>query len=250
MKKLLLGSMIGAALAATLPIGANAASTAGVYSNITNIQLWLLTTNLMTAEAPGSFSGLQFGGTAYDLNDDGYIDSADLTLTGLINFTANDLDMRLTLNLANGGYEPGSGITFTGGNVQIDIQTTEGWIPYPAIDASTTNLGFLANQPGHLADIFPGQTTAGIVRDALPGLWDGAIGGAGYNRAVASFVLFGQTAGFYMQGTIGAGFPNEEGPGSMLFGPAEVPVPGAVWLFGSALAGLAGAGRLRGRSAA
>jgi hypothetical protein len=245
MKKMLLGTVIGAALATTLSTSADAASTAGVYSNITNIQLWIGQSDAMTAEAPGSFSGLQFGGMAYDIDDDGYVDSADLTLTGLINFTVNALPVQLTLNLAGGNYVQGSGITFTAGDIGIEFGTTDGWVPYGAIDASIDNLGFLANQPGHLAGAFPAQTTAGIVRDALPGLWDGEIGSFGFDRAAGSFELLGQYVGFYMQGEIKTGFSNEEWSEGMRFGPQEVPVPGAAWLFGSALAGLAGWRRRR-----
>jgi hypothetical protein len=245
MKKLVLGTIIGAAFIATISPNLNAATVNHVYSDITNIQLWRGQSNLMAEEAPGYFTDLQFGGTATDVNDDGLIDNADIMFTGLIGFTTNSLPIQLTFNLSNGSYAQGSGITFSGGYIQIEVQTTEGWIPYSAIDASITNIGFLANQPGALADAFPGQTTAGIIRNALPGSWDGEIGSAGFNRAAGSFTLLAQSLTFYMQGEIGTGFP-DEGVSGMLFGPPEVPVPGAAWLFGSALVGLAGVRRRRG----
>lgn len=241
MKKLLLGTVIGVTLATTLSTTANAAYTTMVYSNITNIQLWLGQSNVMTAEGPGSFSGLQFGGWAQDMDDDGYFDSADLTLTGLISFTVNTVPVRLTLNLADGNYVQGSGITFTAGDIGVELQGSDGWIPYSPIDASIDNVGFLANRPWG----FPVQTTAGIVRNALPGLWDGEIGSFGFNRAVGSLEVVGLSMGFYMQGEIATGFPNEPPTTGPLFGSPEVPLPGAAWLFGSAVVGLAGLRRRR-----
>lgn len=242
MKKLLLASIIGSTLATTLVTNASAA-TSMVSSNITNIQLWVGEAELLTEEAPGYFSNLAFGGTAQDLDNNGYVDSANLTFSGLVGFTINALNIRLDFDLNNGGFVPGSGITFQGGWVVVNIQTTSGWVPYGSIDASADNLGFLADQPGHMTWDFPDQTTAGIVRDMLPGLWDGNVGSASFDRAAGSFTLLGQRIGFFMEGSIAATDP--EGVPSMLFGPPEVPVPAAAWLFGSALAGLAGVRRLR-----
>jgi hypothetical protein len=243
MKKRLLASIIGSVFAATLITGANAATTGGVTSNITSIQLWVGDVELLTHEAPGFFSNLAFGGTAQDLDDDGYIDSANLTFNGLVGFTINGLNIQLDFNLHNGGFVSGSGVTFQGGGIGVSIQTTSGWVPYGAIDASVDNLGFLANQPGHMAWDFPDQTTAGIVRDTLPGLWDGDADSASFNRAAGSLVLLGQSVGFFMEGSIMA--PNLEGVSAMRFGPPEVPVPAGAWLFGTSLLGLAGARRLR-----
>jgi hypothetical protein len=243
MKKILLGVAIGTALSLSLSA---AASTKAVGSNITGVQLWIGEDNLMTAEAPGSFSGLAFGGTATDADNDNYVDSANLTFSGLIDFTRYDLDIRLTFDLIHGDYVPSSGILFDEGTIRIDVQLDGEWQNYGAIDASTAPLYFIANQPGHLATSgFPAQVTTGIVRNTLPGLWDGVTGSGSFNRGAAAFVLLGQATGFYMQGEIftTGGF---EGEGHPLFGPPEVPVPSAVWLFGSALAGLVGARRWRG----
>jgi hypothetical protein len=255
MKKLLLGTAIGIALTTTLSASVNAHPiTSSVHSDITDVQLWLGSTNLMTREAPGYFNDLAFSGTVTDQNLDGYIDSANLQLNGVIGFRVNGLDARVNLGLTNGGYVQGSGIMFAGGDMQIDVYTTEGWIPYGVIDVSTTNMNFLAGQPGHMASYYYGetdQTTAGIVRDTLPGLWDGVIGSASFNRAAGVWSVLGQSIGFYMQGTIEAYAvldPQPGEPSQLHFGPSEVPVPGAVWLFGSALAGLAGAARMRGKS--
>lgn len=231
-----------AAIALAAP-AANASVTTNVYSNITGLQLWVGTNDLMTAEAPGSYSGLAFSGSATDLNNDGHIDTSNLRLDGQVDFVANGLSIRLTLGLTDGDFAQRSGITFRGGNIQVDVQTTSGYFPYATIDASTTNLGFLASQPGHLASDVSGQTTAGITRNALPGLWDGVIGGTGFDRAVGVFTLLGQTVGFYMEGTIES-YPildTQPGePGLLVFDAPEVPLPAAAWLFGSSLAGLAG----------
>lgn len=251
MRKLLLGMAIGTAVATTLSSGVQAYTiTSSVYSDITALQLWVGPVDIMTHEAPGSFN-LAFGGSATDVDGDGYIDSANLLLYGLVDFTVNGLNIRLDFDLQDGGYAAGSGITFRGGTIGVEINTSSGWIPYSTIDASSTNLGFLANQPGHLAEDVPGQITAGIVRDTLPGLWDGVIGSASFNRGAGAFTLLGQMLGFYMQGTIGAFGILDPQPGEigqLHFGPPQVPVPAAAWLFGSALAGFAGAVRLRRKS--
>lgn len=216
--------------------GAHAA-TYNVSSNITAVGLYLADSDLMTAEAPGYISGFGFGGTATDADNNGSIDSAALTLTGEQGFTANGLQIRLTYNLSNGNYAAGSGVTFTGGTIQIDVNTpTYGYVPYSTIDASVTNLPFLANQPGHWSAQYPSQTTAGLLlapgTTNLPGLWDQVANSATFNNGVSALTLLGQTSGMFLQGTMTLAAP-------------EVPVPAAAWLFGSGLIGLAGAARKR-----
>lgn len=234
MKKLL----IATAVAASLATGAQAATSYNVTSNITGLGLWAFgNTDLLTAEAPGYFTGLAFGGTATDTDDNGSIDTSAVTLVGEVGFTAAGLPIRLTFNLSNGGYTPGSGVTFAGGTVQVDIATTNGYLPYSTIDASTTNLPFLAGQPGHWSDLYPAQTTAGLLLapgvSALPGLWDGVAESATFNNAAAALTLLGTSSGMYLDGTV------------TLTATPEVPVPAAAWLFGSAMLGLAGVSRKR-----
>lgn len=237
MKKLL----IATAVAASLATGAHAA-VYDVSSNITGLNLYAFgNTDLMTAEAPGYFTGLQFGGTATDADDNGSIDSSAVTLVGEVGFTAAGQQIRLTFNLSNGTYTVGQGVNFTGGTVQVDVNTaTSGWIPFSTVDAATTNLPFLAGQPGHWADEHPEQTTAGLLlapgTTNLPGLWDGVVGSAGFNNAVSSLILLGTSSGMYMDGTV-----------TLTAQPVtpEVPVPAAAWMFGSAVVGLAGAARKR-----
>jgi hypothetical protein len=227
MKKLL----IATAVAATMATGAQAA-VYNVSSNITAIGLYLGDIDLMTSE-PGGFQDIQFGGTATDADDNGSIDSAALTLTGEQRFTVNALPIRLTYNLNSGGYVPGSGVTFVGGGIFIEVQTTEGYIPYGTIDAATTNLPFVANVPGHWASAYPSQTTTGLQlapgTTALPGLWDQIAESSSFNNGVSALFLLEQNAGMFLQGDLNL----------------EVPVPGAAWLFGSAVLGLAGASRKR-----
>lgn len=196
----------------------------------------------------GYFSNLEFGGWATDADNDHYVDSADLTFTGELGFVINGLNARVTFDFQHGGFQPGQGILFTAGSMQLDVLTADyGWTPYSIIDVATTNMPFLAGQPGHMTNYDPnGQTTAGVVHNALPGLWDGQIGGTGYDRAASVMQVLGVPIGIYLEGSI---TPNDDTEPRMQFGPPEVPVPAAAWLFGSGLAGLAGARGLRRRQA-
>lgn len=248
MKKLLLVSAVSAALATTFAADVSASTVAQVHSDVTGLQLWAGTDNLLALQPPGYFSNFAFSGFATDVDGDGYIDSANMNLDGIVGFSVNGYNVRLNFGLTDGGYAQGAGITFRGGGIEVNIQTTEGWVSYSSIDATYDNLYFLANQPGHMAGYGLGQTTAGIVRDKLPGLWNGVEGGPGFNRGASVFALLGQWVGLYLQGDLKAEYfpyPESEAPSYLRFGPPEVPLPGAVWLFGSALAGLAGVRRLR-----
>lgn len=246
MKKLLLAT----AIAASAATGAHAATTYDVSSNVTGLQLWLGNLELLTSGDPaGYFTGVQFGGTAYDANDDGIIDSSNVTMVGEAGFTAGP-QIKLTFNLGSGNYVHPVGTTFTSGTVVVDtyVNVNYGisetpdfqWVNFSTVDASTTNLPFLVGQPGHLAGGDPAypNTTAGLLlapgTNALPGLWDGQIPGAGINSAVSSLTLLGNTAGMFLDGTI-----------TLTAQAPAVPVPAAAWLFGSAMVGLAGVGRKR-----
>jgi hypothetical protein len=231
MKKLL----IATAVAASMATGAQAATLYDVSSNISAVGLYLADLDLMTSETPlGYITDFGFGGTALDSDDDGDIDSSALTLTGVQGFTVNALQIRLTYNLGSGSYVQGSGVTFTSGIIQIEALTTSGWQPYGVIDASATNLPFIGGVPGHWAASYPAQTTTGLQlvpgTTALPGLWDQIAESATFNNGVSALTLLGQTSGFFLEGDITL---------------TAVPVPGAAWLFGSAVLGLAGAARKR-----
>lgn len=248
MKRLFQVSIASAALLAGFQPSANAAWFSPVYSNITDVQLWMWDMNLLTAEAPGYFSGFAFHGMAYDEDNDGHVDDADLYMTGETGFTVAGVEVRLTFDLKHGGFASGSGITFRDGTVQVDVNSpTSGWIPFSTVDASVDNLKFLANQPGHYPGT--GQTTAGIVADTLPGLWDGQVGSPGFNRAVAVLSILGADVGLYMDGFIATYPPldphDDESTFQLTFDAPAVPVPASVWLFGSCLASLAAVQRRR-----
>lgn len=249
MKKSLLISLVGSALTAVLPAQANAAVFAPIESNITGFQLWMWDANLLTAETPtGYFTGFAFGGIAYDLDDDGHIDSSNLTFHGETGFTAAALNIRITFNLSQGDYAQNSGITFSAGTIDTEVQQDDGsWFLYSSMDAAANHVAFLSNQPGHTG--LPGQTTAGIVSDALPGLWDGVIGSSSFNRAATVLDWGGATVGLFLEGTLATMPPLDphdgEATGLLHFDAPAVPVPAAAWLFGSGLAGLAAMGRRR-----
>jgi hypothetical protein len=229
------------ALAATAASSESAAYTAYVSSNITGMQMWAGSTDLLSAEPGGYFSGFSIGGTADDNNYDGFVDSANLYLQGEVGFVANGISIRLEFDLAQGSFTPGAGMQFYGGEIRIFAGEDGTYVPYATIDASVQPQAFLAGQP-----IDVNQVTAGIVRNTLPGLWDGVPDSAGYNRAAGQMIVLGQTVGIFLQGEVvpyTLDVPGAEN--GLQFGPAEVPVPAAAWLFGSGLAGLAGARRLR-----
>lgn len=234
MKKLMLASAVAVAFS-----GVANAATYDVSSNITGVQLFLGWDDLLGFAPGGYFSGLQFGGTATDVDNDGMIDSANITMTGEIGFYLMTLPVRITFDLGSGGYVAGQGTTFVSGTLQADVYSTSGWISYGTVDASITNLPFLAGQPGHVGD--GPQTSAGLLlvpgTHALPGLWNGFANGAGWDSAAAVFTLFGQTEGLFLDGTITLTqvIPRLE--------MTAVPVPAGVWLFGSGLIGLMGVRR-------
>ena len=228
MKKLLIASAIAASMAS----GAQAASY-DVSSNVTDIQLWLGfgNTNAVTTQT------ITIGGTAEDSNDDGVLDSTALTFGGQVLFDAAGVDVQVTFAMTDGTLGA-DGTTYTGGNIIVhtDAHDGLGFVLFDTIDVAANNIPMLASIGGGAA--VPGaQNTAGLNVDigttALPGLWNGQFGGAGFNSGVAAVTLLGNTAGMYLAGDV------------TLTETSEVPVPAAAWLFGSALVGLAGVGRKR-----
>lgn len=228
MKKLLLASAVAVAFS-----GAANAVTYTVSSNITALQAYVGTSNVMTAEPGGYFSDLKFSGTANDVDNNGTIDSSNIAMTGEVGFQINGIVGRLTFNLGTGGYMAGVGTTFSSGALLLDVYDySVGWQPFEIIDVSNNNLLFLAGQPGH-ANEGP-QVTAGLLlapgTHGLPGLWNGVVNGPGWNNAVGTLPISGTDVGLFLDGTVTL---------------TEVPVPGAAWLFGSAVLGLAGTARGR-----
>lgn len=229
--------------AASLMSGAHAATTYNVDSNITGAQLWVGDANIIAAAPGGYFSDLRIAGTAIDTDDDGAIDIAQLTMTGTIVGYASGLGLKQTFDLQDSRYIAGSGVVFEGGIILNEAKSDEAGVPdwesaednfYPAYDPFL----MLKGLPGHYSAIYnsPPQQTAGLLlapgTTALPGLWDGVAGGAGYDSAAVVYQQFGVNLGLYLQGTMTV---------------AAVPLPAGAWLFASGLIGLAGAGRKRRR---
>lgn len=213
---------LAAAVATTVSAGANAVA---VGSTITGVQMALGTTDLLAS--PGSVNFLNIGGDTVT----GLTMTADMTA-----FTAGTyvyIDMQLTDGIRQGVNGAG-GTIFTGGAIYISTSTDGGVTvnPFDTVDASVTNIPFLAGVNGHIAPA-PTQTTAGLVIDdagygTMPGLWDLVFFGSGFNNAAGALSLFGNQAGIFLEGEVYA-----------------LPVPAAAWLFGSSLLGLAGIGRKR-----
>lgn len=212
-----------------------------VTSDITNAQVWIGSTEHVVGN-PYGFSGPGFGGTVRDGNLDGdfldAVDTMNLTFTGVLSFSAGGTDVRMTYNLAD-AVNSINGVEFTSGSVFVEA-LLDGDTEYTAYDdtAAPFELGnyFLGNQDGHLPSCEAefNFCTAGIQlatgTNALPGFWNGVITSDTRNSAVGTAVIFGNTAGIYLEGSLSV---------------TPVPAPAAFWLFGSALLGFVGLKRRR-----
>lgn len=211
---------MAAAVAASVSTAANAVPVS-MYQQVTDMQIVLGSSNLLAP--PGSVSYMDIGGDTV----------TGITLTGLTTGYVANTYVSLEWNLTDGirqGVNGAGGTVFEGGYLYVSTSTDGGatYIPFDTVDASVTNIPFLSGQDGHYYPA-PTQTTGGLVIDdsgyiTTQGLWDLAFYGSGWNAAVASVTLFGQSFGVFME-------------------VSDVPVPAAAWLFGSALLGLAGLGR-------
>lgn len=234
-------------VAAALMSGGHAATTYQVTSNITGVQFWYENIDLMTAEPGGFFSRLRFSGTAVDQNDDGIIDSSNLSMDGMFHFVVNGDQARQTFLLRNGEYSAGAGTVFKAGRIISETNPVEygevqepddSWYEYGSVDASLEWdwVKMEKGLPGHDVDyVGPHpQTTAGLLlapgTTALPGFWDGVRGSASYDNEIAWYYQYGKPLGLYLQGTVTL---------------TAVPLPAGAWLFATGLIGLTGAGRKR-----
>lgn len=229
-------------LATSLISGASAATVYHVSSNITGAQFWMETADLLTAEPGGYFAGLRFSGTATDVDDDGIIDSSNVAMDGVLEFHAAEYGMRQTYLLRDGQYSAGLGTVFKSGWIINETNPPDNgvddWYQYSSYDAATDWLEMYRGLRGHDA-IYTGtgsQTTAGLLlapgTTALPGLWNGVRGSAGYNNAVTEYSMYGLPLGLYLQGTVTL---------------TAVPVPATAAAFASGLLALTGLGRTRRR---
>lgn len=210
-----------AAISLASSTGAHAVA---IYGDITALQMTLGTSDLI-GNTQSDFD-LAIGGTTEAVAITGWV-----TVFNAWNYTQMIWDLQGGIRQGTNGS---GGTLFTAGSIVINTSTDGGntYNYFDTIDVSTTNLPFLANQDGPIAPA-PTQTTAGLVIDdagysTLPGLWDLVYFSDGWNNAVSSLSLFGNTGGLFMEGSV-----------------APVPVPGAAWLFGSALLGLANLKRSR-----
>lgn len=221
--KTLTKMMLAAAVAASVSAGANAVA---VYGTVTAMQMTQGTTDFLS-DPNASFSALTIGGDTV----------TGLTLTGdMVVYTAGTY-LGLSWNLTDGmrqGVNGAGGTFFEGGYLEMTTSTDGiNFIHFDTIyGGDYSNFDFLAGQDGQVAPV-PSQTTAGLVVDdagygTLPGLWDLTYFGAGWNNSVGALYIGGNSAGFFMEGSI-----------------APVPLPAVAWLFGSSLLGLAGIGRWR-----
>ena len=229
-------------LALTAAVAASSVHTqATVYdvtSEITAGGMFLGTANLLDGSAT-AFNGpsggtFAFGGSVTDSDDDGIVDTSDVTFSGTALFNSGP-DVSLVFDL-KGGIQVAGGTLFTSGTIAISTDTGSGFSPYATVDASVTNIPFLGTTAGgHL-----GQPTAGLDLSTvdfglvktvdLPGLWNGNIFDPSIAGGLSSITLFNNPATMYFEGTVTR---------------APVPIPAAAWLFGASLLGLAGAARRR-----
>lgn len=199
--------LIAAAIAVALAGHSHASTTYNISSNVTNAEFW--SENFYLIPSPGSVpASLAFGGTAIDVDDDGTIDSSNVTLSGETQFymiglfSPAPLIARAVFSLNSGSYTPAVGVTFTGGSIAIDVwTTTSGWTPYGTIDASVTNLPFFAGQPASWGLPY---TTAGLLlipgNTGLPGRF--VPPASGFNNAVIAMYMLGMQTGLFMEGTL------------------------------------------------
>lgn len=240
MKKL----VIAAAATATLATAQAFAATYNVSSNITDVGLVLpLESTGYLPKVPGHEISLEFSGTLdIDVTGSSYvINGGNLFLNGEMSLVAAGAEV--TLNFVNAtGTASNDGFYINSGTLEITASTG----PFPSLDLSTTNVDMTNNGtflPPGAASPFP-ITGLPLGSGAING--DGSIdiallGLPGAPLADANSVLSGvagiQVFGFdtllFLQG------------GLTLTPVSEVPVPGAAWMLGSALVGLAGVARKR-----
>lgn len=238
MKKLALA----AAIAATVSVGAQA-TTYTITSTITGSQVFsfgssdLETANSMVFSGTIEIDGVG-AGSAWSVSTDQLGARASLTGSQAISTNDTELTYNLTGDSSRGYvYNDGNGgIVFNGGNIDI---TTAG-TPYGTIDASVDNVHFdgTGNWEGLLIggiDMSGGTINGdGTITIAFSGLHTGpqplgfGSGFAAGKLSSGTFTLFDTSYMMRLEGEL------------TLTAVSEVPVPAAVWLFSSALLGLAG----------
>ncbi len=182
----------------------------------------------------------------------------DATLASFIAASPNQSLMRWNMGgLSNSGFGPNAGLVTTHGNAGTIIDAGEA--PFDD-NALTSGMGFIEQYAN-------GNPTTAIVGSSTPaghmgGFWGNNIGGAitfnneqiGFaSTQLMSFIALGQTD---VSDLNGAPYVTAFADGQWMVNPTSgtvsyvgqvsaVPVPAAVWLFGSGLLGLVGISRRR-----
>jgi hypothetical protein len=104
--------------------------------------------------------------------------------------------IRLDINAVTGTFV-GSGTTFSSGSIDIDVQTTSGWILYNTVSVSTTNLDCTNGGTGlNGAGIAGLQVVGGTI--VAPGIWNGLSPDPTEALAICETTLFGQPAWLFI----------------------------------------------------
>lgn len=233
MKKLLLAATVASAVAVTAQ--ANAAQYT-ISSDITDVGITLAADpGNYLPKATGQSDSLVFSGDV-DVTVTGgsyTINSGDISLNGITSLNAVGADVILTFIDATGAAGNNGTVMDSG---LLDI--TAYGAPFETIDLSTNPLNMTDTGSYQGVDYTGLPLGAGVVNPdgsitiqllGLPPTPDGAA----LADAVVGANLFTFDAAIFLGGTI------------TLTPVAEIPIPAAAWLFGSALMGLAGVARKR-----
>lgn len=195
MKKLAIAAAVAAA--GTFSAGTHAARPVNVvFAN--GVEIFINNVPLVVPCQPGTPVFTVDGASAGSVQMQGGL-CLDVYGTG-------DPFVKLTFNSVTGPYSstPPAGTVFNAGTIAIDVQTTNGYLPYGAIDVTTNNINCLSGQTGHLGSP---QVTAGLQvasgTNPLPGIWD-IVSNANVDSAVCVTSLLGQNTGLFMKGNITA----------------------------------------------
>ena len=184
----------------------------------------------------------------------------DATLQSFIASSSNQSLMRWNLGgLSNSGFGPNTGVVTTHGNAGATIDANEGPFDNNALTSGMTNLEQYANQHPSTMVVASSGGPAGHTGN----YWGGTMGGAFFafnneqtgfgGTQLMSFIALGETDVSDLGGApFITGFSNGQwmvdptlGKVSYVGQVSAVPVPAAVWLFGSGLLGLVGISRRR-----
>ena len=195
MKKLAIATAIAAA--ATLSTGAHAVRPVNAVFGTPGVEMYIATVPLVVSCSADAKVFSIDGANVNQVQMQGNL-CLDPYLSG-------DALIMLTFNKVTGAYSgagPTPGTTFNSGSIAIDVQTTEGYLPYDVVDVSVDNVECLATTAGGLGGVptVGLQLTGGT--SALPGIWDGAPSGAHEGDAICVTNLLGLDAALFAKGKI------------------------------------------------